>query len=110
MSLSVKVGPLFGTADSPIGPVETEVPGVWRVDVYHENLPNGHLHVGMIGRQDGANFCENDNFREFTREQKDEIIAEVKRQHGSASTVAPMQLPEPIDFDDPDGEEDTDIE
>ena len=96
----------MGMAESPVGLVETKVPGMFRVDVHAANLPNGFMHVGMIGTQDGANFCENDVFRQFTPEQRAYVLDQVRKQHGSASISEPVLLPEAIE----EYEEDTEIE
>ena len=109
--LVAKISDLIGQSDSPIGKVDTVVPGVWRCDVFHDDLPQGKLHVGMIGRQAGANFCANHSFDQFTPEQKASIIEQIKAQHGNASTADPVELPEDIslqEFDDEADDEDED--
>jgi len=113
--IEVIISELSGMTDTPIGPVSTIVPGVWRCDAFHESLPNGMLHIGMIGRQDGANFCANNSFGEFTPEQQALMVEQIKAQHGSASVSAPIELPEAIPLeelyeDDEDELEDTEIE
>ena len=110
--IKVKIGPLYGDMDSPAGKVKTESFGVWRCDAFHDDFPSGMLHIGMIGRQDGANFCENHEFSKFTPEQKASMVAQIKEQHGSASPDAPHELAEDIsqEFDEEDGDElDTDV-
>ena len=107
--IEVMLSELVGTTDSPIGPVPTVVEGVWRCDAFHESLPNGMLHIGMIGRQDGANFCANNSFGEFTPEQQAMMVEQIKAQHGNASVSAPVELPEaipPEDLYEDDGDED----
>jgi hypothetical protein len=99
--MEVKLNRLFGAPrhPSPVGPKEEEVPAVWRVDVYDDDLlgeplciETGKLHVGMIGRQMGANFCENSNFGMFSVIQRQLIVEEVKRLHGTASGEDPVEL------------------
>ena len=113
--MEVQLNPLFGKQETPVGPVDTEVPSIWRVDVVDERLKgeplfiaSGKLHVGMIGRQVGANFCANSNFGQFAPTQKDHIVAEVKRLHGSADLTPPVELPEPIEPEEDDEDEDFD--
>ena len=124
--LEVKLSKLLGQSQSPTGWEWTEVTGVWRVDVFDDNLQSGReddkgndlgygkLHIGMIGRQDGANFCQNHEFGKFTPEQRDSMIAQIRALHGHASPEPPMELPEPIepeyDEDDEFDEEDFDTE
>lgn len=113
--MEVRLNPLYGMSNTALGPVETLCADVWRVDVYDEALTgppmeiaSGKLHVGMIGRQPGANFCENDNFRLFSPEQKAQILADVRTLHGSASGQPPVELTAPVEFED-DELDDTDV-
>jgi len=124
-TLEVKLSKLFGMSDSPTGKVETEVPGIWRVDIYDDklgisigarvrdedgnDLGYGKLHIGTIGRQPGANFCQNHQFGEFTPEQQAIIVEQVKALHGKASPEPPMELPEDvsgIEWDEESGDDD----
>lgn len=105
--MEVKLNPLKGFPNSGIRS-EEEVPGVWRVDVYDESLkqkpmciPAGMLHVGIIGKQPQANFCENDSFRRFlSATQRESVIEQVRRLHGEASIEEPVELPEPLEVED----------
>ena len=115
--MEVRLNRLFGKTPTPLGIIDEEVPSVWRVDVYDDKftqrpllLDVGMLHVGMIGRQDGANFCANNSFDMFSKSQQDEIVAEVKRLHGTASPEPPVELPEEIITEDDDEFDDADTD
>lgn len=111
--MEVRLNTLTGVIETPLGPVTQESMGIWRVDVYDEalkgrplRLESGMLHVGFIGRQPEANFCENPSYRLFSAEQRDFILSEVRRLHGDASAAPPVELTElPVDEEEDDDDE-----
>lgn len=88
----------------------------YRVFVYSEGLAYRNeakrLQVGLIGTQDGANFCPTGEFESFVFAHQQWIAAEAKRLHGKASSEPHIPLPPPLaqesEQEDGDEAEDTD--
>lgn len=114
--MEVQLNRLFGQQETPLGQITQESMDIWRVDVFDERikarplrLESGMLHVGFIGRQPDANFMANDSYKFFGTEDRDFILAEVRRLHGEASTEAPVELLDPPEeeYDEDDFDEES---
>lgn len=73
---------------------------VVRVFVQHEALKKrnteGKIHIGWIGTQEGANFMPTSEFYEVLgAANQEQVVAEVKRLHGSANPASHTELPPP---------------
>lgn len=72
-----------------------------RVFIQHDALKTrndeGRINIGSIGIQEGANFLPNSEFYEVLGPaNRDQVVAEIKKQHGSASPEPHTDLPPPL--------------